>query len=52
VSPLTATIVGLLVLCLIAPELARWAQAAVPVLVSALFLLAIIRLASRPRRRR
>jgi hypothetical protein len=48
----TGTVFGLLVLCLLLPMLARIAQAAVPVLVGILLILALVRLALPPTRRR
>lgn len=49
---LFTTVLGLVVVALLAPELARLARAAVPALVAVLFLLAIVRLFWPTRRRR
>lgn len=51
-SRLTGTVAGLLVLAVALPALAEFAQAAVPVLLSLLLLLGIVRLALPPSRRR
>ncbi len=45
-------VAGLIVLCLVLPTVAEVAQAALPVLVGALVLLALIRLALPPERHR
>ncbi|HEX8073934.1 MAG TPA: hypothetical protein VF545_03040 [Thermoleophilaceae bacterium] len=49
---LTASIVALLVAILLSPAIVQAAQAAVPLLLSALVLLGVLRLAWPPRRRR
>jgi hypothetical protein len=52
VTRATLTVVAVLVLCLVAPLVAALAQTAIPTLLGALVLLAVVHLARRPSRRR
>lgn len=52
VAKLSGTVAGLLLLCVVLPTIADAVQAAVPALLSLLILLAIVRLALPPSRRR